>query len=358
MKAQSSDPRIKRRLMKPRGILLTYLVMLLLVGIQTGLVVGMNALDVSIVAQPIITLLYWALVTAALVLLTNRQMALTYDRPLRALSDAARKVASGDFSVYVKPVHSEDQADYMDVMFADFNKMVSELGSIETLKNDFISNVSHEIKTPLAVIRNYTTMLQKEDLSPQERADYLQYVVEATDRLSLLVTNILKLNKLESQQIAAKAEPYDLCAQLADCALGFETLWEKKHIELEADLEDQATFCGDAELMRLVWNNLLSNAIKFTPEGGKITLTETSDAERITVTVSDTGCGMDETTMRHIFDKFYQGDTSHSGEGNGLGLALVHRIVEKSGGTISVTSAPRKGSRFIVSLPVNLEIVQ
>ena len=158
----------------------------------------MNALDVSEAAQPIATMVYWALVTAALVLLTNRQMALICDRPLRALSDVARKVAAGDFSVYVKPVHSEDQADYMDVMFTDFNKMVSELGSIETLKNDFISNVSHEIKTPLAVIRNYTTMLQKEDLSPQERADYLQYVVEATDRLSSLVTNILKLNKLES----------------------------------------------------------------------------------------------------------------------------------------------------------------
>ena len=134
-------------------------------------------------------------------------------------------------------------------------------------------------------------------------------------------------------------------------------MWEKKHIELEADLEDQATFCGDAELMRLVWNNLLSNAIKFTPEGGKITLTETSDAERITVTVSDTGCGMDEATMRHIFDKFYQGDTSHSGEGNELGLALAHRIVEKSGGIISVTSTSGKGSQFIVLLPVNLEIV-
>ncbi len=357
MKAPSTDSRVKRRIMKPQGILLIYLVMLLLVGIQTGLIVGMNTIELSDIAQTIVPLLYWALVTAVLVLLTNRQMALTYDRPLRALSDAARKVAAGDFSVYIKPVHPENQADYMDVMFADFNKMVSELGSIETLKNDFISNVSHEIKTPLSVIRNYTTMLQKEDLSPQERADYLQYVVEATDRLSSLVTNILKLNKLESQQIATKAEPYDLCEQLADCALGFETLWEKKHIELKADLEDQATFCGDAELMRLVWNNLLSNAIKFTPDGGRITLTETSDAERITVTVADTGCGMDESTMRHIFDKFYQGDTSHSGEGNGLGLALAHRIVEKSGGTISVTSTPGKGSQFIVSLPVNVEIV-
>ncbi len=358
MKQQASeriDPRVKHRLVNPWGALVIYGYMLLLVGIQTGLIVGMETLSVSPALQATIMLLYWAMVAFAFVMLTNAQMKRTYDQPLKMLSAAAKKVAEGDLSVYVKPIHTEDKADYMDVMFMDFNKMVSELGSIETLKDDFIANVSHEIKTPLAIIRNYTTMLQNKALGEQERDECLQSLSEATDRLSSLVTNILKLNKLESQQIQTSKEPYDLCAQLADCALSFEPLWEKKGITFDADMEDQATFIGNEDSMCMVWNNLIANAIKFTPEGGHITLTQTSDAERITVTLTDTGCGMDDATMRHIFDKFYQGDTSHSGEGNGLGLALANRIIERADGSISVVSSIGKGSTFTVYLPVKTE---
>ena len=353
--AESIDPRVKVRASNLRMMLISYAALMLLVGVQMGLIVGMGDLNISPLIQPVVMMIYWALVSAGFVLLVNHQMRNTYDKPVSMLSRAAKKVASGDFSVYVKPLHPADKADYLDVMCMDFNTMVAELGSIETLKNDFIANVSHEIKTPLAVIRNYTNLLQKKTLTEAETDECLASLSEATDRLTSLVTNILKLNKLDSQQIAANAAPFDLCEQLADCALGFEPLWEKKHIEFEADMEDQATFVGDAETMRLVWNNLISNAIKFTPEGGHITLTQTSDAERVLVSLTDTGCGMDETTMRHIFDKFYQGDTSHSGEGNGLGLALAHRIVEKCGGTLSVTSKVGEGSTFTVSLPMIME---
>lgn len=346
------DERVKRKNMGWREFAITYGVMLFLVGIQTGLLVfpAFNALNS--IAQIIIIMSYWAIVAFLFSFLTNWQIRQSYDKPMRKLGSAAKKVARGDFSVYVEPIHTADNYDYNDVMFLDFNTMVQELGSIETLKNDFVSNVSHEIKTPLAVIKNYTTALKNKKLPPETQDEYMDTIINATDNLSALVTNILKLNKLENQEIESAAEPYDLCGQLCECALQFESLWEEKHITFQADIEDKATIYADRNMLEIVWNNLLSNALKFTPPGGEVTLSQTSDGQTITVSVADTGCGMDTETQKHIFDKFYQGDTSHSGEGNGLGLALSHRVIEKVGGTLSVVSQPGKGSTFTVIIPI------
>ena len=291
------------------------------------------------------------MVAVALTLYARWQIKKTYEKPMHRLAKATAKVAQGDFSVYVPPLHTADKLDYLDVMILDFNIMVEELGSIETLKTDFFSNVSHEMKTPLAVIQNYAQLLQKENLTEEERREYSESILQSTRKLSSLITNILKLNKLEKQTIRPAPEQYDLCQQLCDCALQFEDAWEKKDIEFIAELEDRVVIEADPGLLELVWTNLLSNAVKFTPPGGTVTLTQTSNEREVTVSVSDTGCGMDEKTLRHIYDKFYQGDTSHSTEGNGLGLALVQRILQLSNGTIAVKSRVGQGSTFTVRLP-------
>lgn len=320
-------------------------------GFHQMLIMAMAAIDVSERIQPIVPIIYWGLVSAGVALLTRSKMKSTFEKPVQELASATRKVAEGDFTVYVPPLHTADKYDYLDVMILDFNKMVESLGSVETLKTDFFSDVSHEIKTPLAVIQNTAQMLKNEDLSPEQRAEYVDAIEKYARRLTDLITNILKLNKLEKQTIQPKSEPYDLCAQLAECALLFEDRWEEKGLDFEAELEDEAVIEADTGLLELVWNNLLSNAVKFTEPGGSVLLKQTSGENWVEVSVRDTGCGMNEETLHHIFDKFYQGDTSHSTEGNGLGLSLVLRIVRMMGGSISVDSKEGSGSTFTVRLP-------
>ena len=331
------------------GIILVGL--LLASGVHMGFIILLTRLELSDFVQVNVPILYWGLIAAGVTALVVRLTKNIYERPLKQLAQAARQVADGDFSVYVPPIHAADKQDYMDDLILDFNKMVAELGSIETLKTDFFSNVSHEIKTPLAVIQNSADMLKSPSLAERERGEYVDAIARASRRLTDLISNILKLNKLEKQNIQPIPEPYDLCEQLADCALLFENRWEEKGIEFEADMEDEAVIEADASLLELVWNNLLSNAIKFTEPGGTVTLRQTSTARGVEVTVSDTGCGMDAKTLEHIFDKFYQGDTSHSAEGNGLGLALVLRILRMVGGDISVSSTLGEGSAFTVKIP-------
>ncbi len=275
---------------------------------------------------------------------------LTVDRPVQRIVAAAEQITRGDFSVRIPDMHSLSRADGLDKITDAINTMARQLGSVETLQTDFIANVSHELKTPLAVMQNYGTLLQQESLPEEERIAYGRAVSEASRRLADLVTNILKLNKLENQTIFPVAQRYDLSEQLCQCLLGFESVWESKQIQLETRIQEDVFLEADPSLLSLVWNNLLSNAFKFTEQGGTVGLTLEARDGLAVVTVSDTGCGISPEVGQHIFEKFYQGDSSHATQGNGLGLALVKRVVDILGGEISVTSAVGQGSRFTVKL--------
>jgi len=272
------------------------------------------------------------------------------DRPVKKIICAAEKIMQGDFSVRVSLRCTFDSMDGFHEISRYFNKMAEELSSVETLRTDFIANVSHELKTPLAVMQNYGTMLQQPGLSEEKRIEYAKAITDSSRRLADLITNILKLNKLENQQIFPQTKKYDLSEQLCQCLLQFENIWEKKNIHIEADLEEGVMICADEELLSLVWNNLLSNAFKFTPEKGTVSLSLAADAKEAIVTVSDTGCGMTAEAGGHIFEKFYQGDTSHATQGNGLGLALVRRVMDIIHAEIMVESVPDKGSTFTVKI--------
>lgn len=343
--------KVKQSLFPP-SLFATYLGALFLIsGIHTGLVVLADRLQFSKISETVVAMVYWGLVAVGLTLFTRKKMKSVYEEPMHKMAEANRKVADGDFSVYLQTCHTADKLDYLDVMIQDFNKMVEELGSIETLKTDFVSNVSHEMKTPISIIKNYAELLQMDSISEAQRLEYAKGIEGAAARLSSLISNILKLNKLENQNIVPELEVYDVCRQLCESIFLFEDALEEKGIELEADIEDVAKIRADASLLELVWNNLLSNAVKFTETGGCITIRQTSDEEHIRIEVSDTGCGITKEQINHIFDKFYQGDTSHSREGNGLGLALVKRVLELMDGEIRIDSEIGKGSTFTVTLP-------
>lgn len=349
-----SDKRVKKGIFPLSTFVLFFFMFALLTTMQMfmiGQAIDYRNLPLE---NSIAVIVFWILTSVCSTFITGWTIKRHYQKPIEEFSEAARKVASGDFSVYLPPKHPMDQTTHLDVLFMDFNKMVEELGSIETLKTDFFSNVSHEIKTPLAVIQNNAELLQKKQLTEEQRQECTATILQATKRLSNLITNMLKLNKLEKQVIKPLPQVYDVCNQLCMCALQFEDTWEKKNIEFEAEIEDRVMICADEGLLEIVWTNLISNALKFTPDGGRVRMAQTSDSNEITVVVSDTGCGMDENTIKKIFDKFYQGDTSHAIEGNGLGLALVQRILELSDGTITVTSVPGNGSTFTVTLPVSI----
>ena len=271
------------------------------------------------------------------------------DRPVKMITDAAQRIMNGDFSARVKHMHGSGMEGFNQIG-ESINAMAEELSSVETLRTDFIANVSHEMKTPLAVMQNYGTLLQTPDLPEEKRIEYAKTITDASRRLADMMTNILKLNRLENQQIYPNLSTFDLGEQLCECLLQYESTWERKNIEIETDIAENVIVCADAELLSLVWNNLFSNAFKFTEDGGKVKLALIADEKCATIKVSDTGCGMSAEVGAHIFEKFYQGDTSHQAQGNGLGLPLVKRVVDIMQGEIGVESAVGVGTTFTVKI--------
>lgn len=273
------------------------------------------------------------------------------DKPVQKILDTTNKITAGDFSVRLEITHQIHHYDEFDYIMENLNKMATELSHTEVLHTDFISNVSHEIKTPLAIIQNYATSLQNQNLDTETRIKYAQTLVGASKRLTTLITNILKLNKLENQAIKQESETINLTETLAEIVLSYEEIIESKGLELVCDFDDDVIIKSVPSYLEIVWNNLLSNAIKFT-QSGKISVSLKKEKDKVVVKVADTGCGISAETGKHIFEKFYQGDTSHSQEGNGLGLALVKNVIDIIGGKIDVNSEVGVGTTFTISLQI------
>lgn len=268
--------------------------------------------------------------------------------PILKINDAAKKVSKGDFSVRLE---EKSIAKEIEEIATSFNIMVKELASTETLRSDFVSNVSHEFKTPLSAIEGYATLLQDESLSKEEQARYIERILENTSRLSRLTQSILSLSQLENQEIVLQKEQYMLDEQIRRVLLGYEPIWEEKNLAIDLNLE-ATPFYGNKALLAQVWSNLIDNAIKFSNPFGVLSIHCRPSGDGVRVIVRDTGIGMPEDVIKRAFDKFYQGERSHTGQGSGLGLALVKRIVTLCGGTIAIESELGCGTAITVQLPM------
>ena len=267
-------------------------------------------------------------------------------QPINILNQSMKEVAKGNFDLTIS---NDSRITEIRDMLSHFNVMAKELGSIEMFRNDFVSSVSHEFKTPIAAIEGFATLLQSADLTDEERQMYTSYIINSTKRLSNLSDNILKLSRLENQELRLDKQKFNLSEQVRVAILTLESAWSKKDLELDIDL-DELTYVGNQELLEQVWMNLISNAVKFTPTGGLIKIVLKQHDEKIIFQVIDNGIGISKADRKRIFEKFYQSDKSHNSAGNGLGLSLVWRIVKLHDGIVHVGSEPDQGSTFTVTL--------
>lgn len=336
----------KSRLMRWVGYLLFFLISVVSVtaafiafSISSGK--GNGAISVAVLCSMFFS-------TAFFVIADIIRRRIMIDKPLKEILVATEKIAKGDFKVRLNIKHSYEHYDEFDYIKDNLNAMAGELEKNEVLKTDFISNVSHEIKTPVSIIKSYASLLENEQ-DPDRRKEYRRQIAIASNRLSELVANILQLNKLENQSLKLEYKMVRLDDMLADAIISFEKIIDDKNLELECDF-DEVVISSAPAYLKIVWSNLISNAIKFTDKNGKIFVSCKWVDGVATVTVRDTGCGIDKETGKRIFDKFYQGDTSHAGEGNGLGLPLVKKVIDLLGGEINVESELGKGTAFTVKL--------
>ena len=317
--------------------------MLACIGVSYGLDLLLHAIFPKVNIPLAVELLAVCLSVGILV---TGQLSKSFFTPIKKLRKAMDKVADGDFSVRL-----QDRSSSKEIMeiYTGFNLMAHELETTEILQTDFVSNVSHEFKTPINAIEGYSMLLQDGENLTGEQKQYVEKILFNTTRLSSLVGSILLLSKLENQQIPTNQNAYRLDEQIRQSIVALEASWVRKEIEFDVELED-LEYTGNENMMRHVWDNLIGNAIKFSPESSTVGVRLWRDGHRIHVTVDDHGPGLTEEAQKHIFDKFYQADPSHKQEGNGLGLALVKRILAIEGGAVIAENRPEGGCRFAVTL--------
>ena len=277
--------------------------------------------------------------------------------PLSMLIKATKRVANGDYSARLEIGWVEKYTiKELRELIQDFNEMTEELRNTEMFRKDFISSFSHEFKTPLVSIRGFARQLYEGELTPEQQREFSKIILDETEYLSVLSQNTLLMTSLENKDIVSDKSVFSLDEQLRGCMIRLEPQWSAKNIEIEMELDD-VSFFWNGQLLAHVWNNLFDNAVKFTESGGAVRVSCKKIGSEITVTVSDSGCGIPKDSLPHIFEKFYQADLSHATRGNGLGLPLVRRIIELCGGEISAQSEVNKGTTFTVKLRDNNDAV-
>ena len=267
-----------------------------------------------------------------------------------ALSDAMEKAASGYFdTILILPGKGFSEVIYYDI-YDNYNKMCAELKQIQTLRDDFINSYSHEFKTPITSINGFAELLLSDDVTDEEKTQYLQIIADESARLANLSNSTILLSKLNSQIIVTDKKEYSLDEQLRHCFIVLSSEWQAKRIDIDNQLS-KVNYYGNSMLMEQLWLNLLSNAIKFTPDGGAITVFLYETENEAVVSVMDNGIGMDDDTRARIFEKYFRGEKAHNKSGLGLGLSIVKKILDLTGGTIEIESVPCSGSTFRVRLP-------
>lgn len=327
-------------------ILMITSILIFIIGV---LLVRMNAINLAKLSRqepllPIFMLLIISVVVGTVVSFMISRFPL---KPIRRVIDATNRLAGGDFSVRLHLPGPSSLAE----LATSFNRMAEELGSIEMLRADFVDHFSHEFKTPIVSIKGFAEELKHDDLTPEQRNEYLDIIIHESTRLAQLATNVLNLSRVEKQTILANRTRFDLTEQVRRCVLLFENKWEQRRLNLNVEL-DEVTIDGDEELLSQVWLNLIDNAVKFTPEGGCVDIRLQKGDGSVTFQIRDDGYGISEEAQRHIFDKFYQGDASHTVSGNGLGLSIARRVITLHNGEIYCKSEEGAGAEFTVVLPL------
>ena len=333
------------------SIYMTLMVFLLGVIVTSAIITAaiyLFLLFFGLLVNPVFRVVAMPMVLALCIVMLYAGMSWGKLKPMNDLVQAMRAVSKGDFNVRVD---AKDVPGDMGELVNSFNDMAQELGGLELFRKDFINNFSHEFKTPIVSIRGFAKQLERDDLTDEQRREYLDIIVSESDRLANMASNVLLLSKLENQTIVTDKATFALDEQLRRAILLLEKQWSEKEIDLDVDLEE-LEFFGNEEMLNHVWVNLLGNAVKFSPRGGTLAVRLRREGDVAVASVRDEGPGMDGDTRRRVFEKFFQGDTAHAAEGNGLGLSLVKRIVDLCGGTLEVESEPGKGSTFTVRLPV------
>lgn len=330
-------------------VFLIFLITSLVIIVFGVLLIRINALNITKLSRqepmlPIFLLLIISVVVGTVVSFMISRFPL---KPIRRVIDATNRLAGGDFSVRLRFPGDGSFAD----LVTSFNRMAEELGSIEMLRADFVDHFSHEFKTPIVSIKGFAEELKHDDLTPEQRNEYLDIIIHESSRLAQLATNVLNLSRVEKQAILADRARFDLTEQVRRCALLFENKWEQRKLQFNVEL-DEVLIEGDEELLSQVWLNLIDNAVKFTPEGGCVDIRLRKGENSVVFVIRDDGYGISQEAQRHIFDKFYQGDASHAVSGNGLGLSIARRVVALHGGEIRCSSEEGAGTEFSVTLPL------